>query len=402
MTSFCELNNIYEIILYADSPVIHEFPPEIFFNDDLVWHQQQFGIPGQIATANLLVAGDSLYTMVHISDLVQRISRDREHKTRIENRFKGWHHLLLNSILNFAADRNLNSVYSCTSEIALKNTDPKRTVQRELFERIYDRNVNEVYQAAREDGWWVIDVAANRDRIIKAEIQEKETAIEKIICLCHDVEEGYGHTEVDPPFAEFAFRASPANLDQMLEKENKMDVRATYNVLGNFFARVRAKIERNGHCLAFHSYDHGFDEKEPVQLEKCRSIDYRIKGYRPPQSKITAGLSDDHLAFHNFEWLASSVHSLGIQKPEMRNRLVKLPVQFDDFVMYKEGMSYVNWEKQALEKISRAEVSIFCLHDCYAHFWLPYYENFLEKLLKLGKLITVNDLAAQVLLTSSE
>src|SRR6185369_7015025 len=174
---------------------------------------------------------------------------------------------------------------------------------------------------------------------------------------------GFGHTEVDPVFAQFAHRKSPANLDQILETENKLNVRATYNVLGNVFGRVRQKIESTGHCLAFHSYDHGFDEKKPDQLLKCRSIDYRIKGYRPPQSRITEGLSDFHLAFHNFEWLASSVRSLGIQQPKMTNRLVKLPVQFDDFAMYKEGMSYKDWEERAIERISGVDASIFCLHD---------------------------------------
>lgn len=402
MNVFCELNHIYEVILYAESPVIDEFPWELFFDDDLVWHQQQLGIPGQIATANLLIAGDSLYTMVHISDLVQRISRNRDHKTRIENRFKGWHHLLLNAILNFAIERNLNPVYSCTSEIALKHTDPKRDVQRELFERVYDRNLNELFQATRQDIWWRIDVPANRDRTIAPDIQEEKPVKQKTICLCHDIEEGFGHTEVDPSFAEFSHRKSPANLDQMLETENKLNIRATYNVLGIIFERVRQKIESAGHCLAFHSYDHGFDEKEPLQLERCRSIDYRIKGYRPPQSRITEGLSDYHLAFHNFEWLASSVRSLGIRQPQMTNRLVKLPVQFDDFAMYKEGMSYEDWESGAMETISGSDVSIFSLHDCYAHFWLPYYEVFLERILKLGKLVTLNKLAATITLTSSE
>src|SRR4030095_1095577 len=100
MCGDCDLNQLWEIVLYAARPVIDEFPNELFFDDDLVWHQQQFGKTGQIATANVLLDGDQLYSMVHISDLVQRISRKREYKTRIENRFKGWHHLLLNAILN--------------------------------------------------------------------------------------------------------------------------------------------------------------------------------------------------------------------------------------------------------------------------------------------------------------
>src|SRR4029078_10420715 len=92
-----------ELVVHAAPSVAGEFPDELFFDDDIVWHQQQFGRPGQIATANLVVRGPELYTMVHISDVVQRISRRRSLKTRVENRFKGWNHMLLNGILNFAA-----------------------------------------------------------------------------------------------------------------------------------------------------------------------------------------------------------------------------------------------------------------------------------------------------------
>lgn len=95
MCGDCELDQLWETVIYATPPLIHGFPEEFFFDDDLIWHQQQFGKIGQIATANLVVDGDRCYSMVHISDLVQRISRRREYKTRIENRFKGWNHMLL-------------------------------------------------------------------------------------------------------------------------------------------------------------------------------------------------------------------------------------------------------------------------------------------------------------------
>ncbi len=397
----CDLSQVWEVVLYAESPVIDEFPRDLFFDDDLVWHQQQFGNTGQIATANVVVQGNSLYTMVHISDLVQRISRRREHKTRIENRFRGWHHLLLNAILNFAFEHNLNPIYSCTSGLALQNTDPKRNVQKELFERVYDRNIHELFNVSRKDEWWNIDTNVNRERMVKPELHEEALSNEKTICLCHDVEEGFGHTEADPVFAEYAHQKSPANLDQMLAIEKEFNVKATYNVLGSFFPRVREKIEREEHCLAFHSYDHGFDAEVPFQLVECRKVDYRIKGYRPPQSRITEGLTDHHLAFHNFEWLASSKRSLGFRQPQMINRLVKFPVLFDDFAMYKEGMKYEDWEKNAIKKISQTDPAIFCLHDCYAHHWLPHYRGFLEKISALGKLKTLNEVAARITLKNA-
>ena len=43
-----------------------------------------------------------IHTMVHQSDLVQRIGRVREHKTQIENRFRGWPWMLVNGVLAFA------------------------------------------------------------------------------------------------------------------------------------------------------------------------------------------------------------------------------------------------------------------------------------------------------------
>ena len=46
------------------------------------------------------------------------------------------------------------------------------------------------------------------------------------------------------------------------------------------------------------------------QLPRCREVDYRIKGYRPPRSQITPELSDRNLLFHNFEWLASMMAEL--------------------------------------------------------------------------------------------
>ena len=59
----CLLDELSEIVLYAHPSQLNDFPKELFFNDDLCWHQQQFGKPGQIATVNLLRRGTDLYTM---------------------------------------------------------------------------------------------------------------------------------------------------------------------------------------------------------------------------------------------------------------------------------------------------------------------------------------------------
>ncbi|MCI0455045.1 MAG: hypothetical protein L0Y68_08635 [Candidatus Dadabacteria bacterium] len=391
-------NKHWMVVLYASAPLIDQFPAELFFDDDIIWHQQQFGKIGQLATANLVVDGVNLYTMVHISDLVQRISRRKEYKTRIENWFKGWPHMLLNSIMNFAVENSIKQIYSPTAGLALEHTDPSRNVQRELFERIYDRVVNKHFLVTKEGKWWVIDVAKNKDRIIITQKKQEVIESEKTICLCHDIERGLGHIDVDPNFADLANKTSPGKLDEMLVIEKEMDVKATYNVVGCFFNEVRRGIEKDGHCIAFHSYDHIIHGN---QLAKCRQIDYRIKGYRAPQSKITPDLSDENLCHHNFEWLASSANSLGIKSPVIKNRIVKIPILLDDFDLYKSKMKYEDWEKKAIQIIEQNDFVAFGLHDCYAQYWLPHYREFLKKFRGLGKLKTLNEVANEVFLSNS-
>ena len=53
-------NFLWEIILYASESSTAEFPKELFFDEDIVWHQQHLGKIGQIATANLIVEGEKL------------------------------------------------------------------------------------------------------------------------------------------------------------------------------------------------------------------------------------------------------------------------------------------------------------------------------------------------------
>lgn len=421
----CEPDQLWEIILYADDSLTNQFPRQLFFDNELLWHQQQFGRSGQIATANLVIKGTHLYSMVHISDLVQRISRSRQHKTRVENRFKGWGHMLLNSILNFAVGAGLTKVYTPTAELALKNTDRTRNVAPELFERIYDRNVNQLFQTTRANGWWEIDVAQNRDQVVLPESKQQISREEKTICLCHDIERGFGHTEVDAGFADSAHETAEVNLDEMLRVEAEFGIKATYNVLGSILPEVRQKIEAPGHGLGFHSYDHqiagaenkatqlwrklttrqgsnGFVTRSKVdQLAECRNIDYRIKGYRPPQSVITPALSDSNLLFHNFEWLASSSYSLKVSVPVMRNRIVRLPILFDDFDMYHRGLAYEAWEDMAIAKIEQNNFVAFSLHDCYGRYWLPRYRKFLDKVTKLGKLKTMDEVAAEITLSNA-
>jgi hypothetical protein len=382
-----------ELILYATPELAAQFSDDLWFDDDLVWHQQQFGRVGQVATANLRAHGTDLYAMVFVSDLVQRISRRPAEKSRVENRFKGWPSMLLNAILVSAAENGFRRVFAPRSKWAMKHTDPRRTVQPELFERIYDQPVR-LYSPRITDNWWVIDVPGNRDRLVIPEEQFEALPDEKTIVICHDIERGLGHLDSDPVYAALADQTSPLHVAQMATIEHATGVSATYNVVGCLMNEVAPLVTALGHEVAFHSYNHVISEE---QLAACRKVDYRIKGYRPPQSQITRELTDAALCFHNFEWLASSARSLGFHQPKAENRLIKIPILFDDWAMYSEGKSYDHWRDEALQKISSSPFVALSLHDCYAQFWLHGYAKLLSEIQAMGRIRTMNGIAARIL-----
>ena len=142
-----------------------------------------------------------------------------------------------------------------------------------------------------------------------------------------------------------------------------------------------------------------FDFRE---LVRCRQVDYRLKGYRPPMSRITPGLHDRHLAYFNFEWLASGVPSLdGAQEPRVENGIVKIPIALDDFDLYRRRKSYEEWERAAIELADTHDFVAIGLHDCYAEHWLPHYRGLLEKLTARGRLRTCDEVAQHSMLAAS-
>ena len=420
------LDRHWEVVLYAHPSLSGQFPQELFFDDDIIWHRQQLGKPGHIAFAYLVVKDGNLYGLNYVSDLVQRISRRRNYKTRVEKMFRGWHHLLLNSVVNFALEHKLKKVYSPTAAFVMTQTDPKRTVQKELFERVYDGAVHQRFSATKEGNWWVIDVSDNRAQLVVPEKGEEVLGDEKTICVCHDIERGLGHLRVDGHRAHLGNHMARDVLTGMLRCEDTAGIKATYNVLGCLFAEVRAEIERGGHCLAFHSYDHRIHRWWPVikhyyrvrrllaslcggdgieryidQLSRCRLVDKRVRGFRPPRSRLTAEWNDYNLVLRNFDWCATSARQVGRARPIMHNRLVKIPVHFDDFPLYCRDTSFAEWEKQAMVTIERNPFTVFDLHDCYADFWLPQYPAFLKEIESLGTCKTLDQVAHEVLFAHS-
>jgi hypothetical protein len=391
--------SMWELVLYADPAISAEFPAELFFDDELVWHRQQFGRPGQVASASVVLDKKTVYSITHVSDLVQRISRRREYKTRIERRFAGWRHMLLNAVLAFAQAQGAREVRIPRATLAWRHTDRARIVGLGLFERIYDGAVNDLLLARRDGEWWVIDCADLAGPVVVPERRVESIRGKKTICVCHDVERGRGHARHYPEFARRADRASPRGLEEMRRIEASAGVRTTYCVLGSLMPELKEGLEAERHTVAFHSFDHRLERED--QLRRCREVDYRIKGYRPPNSRITSELSDRGLLFHNFEWLASSARSLGVAGPRMQRGLVKLPIAYDDHPLFTGALAYPEWEQVALERIAEADFAAIGLHDCYAPHWLPRYRRFLDQVGEMGELRTMDEVAAEVTLCSA-
>jgi hypothetical protein len=247
------------------------------------------------------------------------------------------------------------------------------------------------------------------------ETRDESVSSGTTLCLCHDIERGTGHRSVEPRFAVLADIASPGNLDAMLDAEGSAAITATYNVVGTILPDVRGQIEPAGHALGFHTFDHDLERQSRIrrfvarrvtvgslprggsvarQLGQCRTVDYRIKGYRPAQSRRGADTDPRGLAYYNFEWLASSAASLGITTPQMEQGIVKIPILFDDFSLHLSE-PYDQWEARALAAARASDFLAFSLHDCYGAAWLDRYPSFLQRLSELGEFKTLDDVAAE-------
>jgi peptidoglycan/xylan/chitin deacetylase (PgdA/CDA1 family) len=341
----------------------------------------------------MAVAGTIGYSMALQYDLVQRISRRRAWKTRVESVFRGWDHMLLNAMAGFATRNGVREIRIPRSPFALLHTDRKRSVKPELFERVYDRAVHRQFRVRELPEWWSIRLSQNRKKVALANRVAVTRALPRVVCICHDIERGLGHRKVDPAFADQAEQRAPVALTHMLAIEAAAGVRATYNVVGTLLEQVRPAIAAGGHCVGFHSYDHDLDRE---QLERCRQVDYRLKGYRAPRSTLTNELTPERLGWHNFEWFASSRSSLGFDRPRLQDRLVTIPIALDDFSLYRGEMSFETWADRVLELVRQSHFLAIGLHDCYADHWLTGYPRFLEDLGRLAAFRTLDQVAAEL------
>jgi hypothetical protein len=267
-----------------------------------------------------------------------------------------------------------------------------------MYERIYDRTVTERYPARTEGEWWVLETEDVADLVVPLERKGEPVRRARAICLSHDIERGLGHVGEDREFAGRAERTSPAGLRRMIEVEAEAGVASTYAVVGCLLDEIRDQLSGAGHAIAFHSFDHRPERED--QLRRCREVDYRIKGYRPPKSVMTDELAVRNLLFHNFEWLASGRLSLGgAREPVLSSGIVRFPVHFDDYPLHTRDMSYRQWEEAVVKLATENELTVLGLHDCYTEHWLPRYPALLERLGDLGELRTLDDLAADLVLS---
>ena len=137
-------------------------------------------------------------------------------------------------------------------------------------------------------------------------------------------------------------------------------------------------------------------------MDRCRRLDYRIRGYRPPQSRWTADLTEETLCYHNFEWLATSRHALGgATHPWLERRIVKIPIAIADDPLYRDGMSYADWESTLLATIDGSDFTAVSLHDCYGDFWIAQYPRLLAALQARGVLRTFDAVADDTIVASA-
>lgn len=389
----------WTLTLHASGAARDAFPLALFFDDDLVWHRQHYGQPGHVAYATLAADGDRLHVLNLVSDIVQRQSRAPAHRSRIQNRFNGWVHLLLNGILGFAIERRIQHIHLPRAAFVLRHTGRGRNPKPPLFERVYDAAVRDHFDVSAKGDWWVMEVAKNRDRAVPLTPRQEPLERSRRICIVHDTERGLGHVDVDQAFAARIDGPSRQHLKAMLDIERAHGWRATYSIVGLLFGEVAPEVGADGHGVCFHSYDHSIGAGRD-HLRLCRKLDFRTRGYRPPRSVLTPETETPALRRFGFDWLASSAKSLGRQTPAIEDRMARIPILFDDFPLHTRQRDYAGWERDALVALAGRDVAVFGLHDCYANHWLADYPRLLDRLAATGAPATLDQVADRLFLAA--
>lgn len=385
-----------QINLYATE--LGGLPDELFTDKSVNWHQQQMGLKGLIASAGLYLDGvDDAFVMFLQSDLCQQLFRHAELRaqcrTQVDSRFGHWYQLLLNAVLDFCVDRGVKVLYSPTCGTILHFN--VKSVQAQLFSRVYDdapRRFNCDLCIAGGAEYWRIPIADNLARIARHSRKAPVNAPPPSgVCIFHDIEEDVD-TDVSKGDCNRWF------LD-LLRMEREASVPATYSILGSLFKDKMPHLMAHGvRSLAFHSYDH--NAHGTSQLPRLRKVDLQVRGYRPPQSRITSEITDYGLSFYNFEWLLSSARSLCSPHVHLENGIVKIPVHLDDYLLHTGRLTLEQWDEALFQLLDRVPLVVIGLHDCYASKWINSYDKLLERLQSRRRFLTCDQIADAAFLAS--
>lgn len=415
---------LFSLLLYADQQWAGRFPQDLFFDRQVMIHREHHGLTGLTATAHLYIDGDRLCTDEHQSDLVQRIHLRREHKSQVEKRFGTWHHMLLNSILNFAVMKGLREIHLPNARRVM-NSYIGKAVNPELFVRLYDNNINRHFDAKQQGDTWVIDVQQHRDKLVPLEPRDEPVDEPRpAVCIVHDL------AEQTPAAAKV--------LERVLAIEQVGHVQATYNLPVSMMKAHQQRLEAAGHAVGFMGHTAGpyrcrqtpaHEESAPMAtltrgvrtadyflrkalrikpgrvptttvmrsalinrlrrcvgipavlypLSDCRRADYYLKGYRQTTHDRDAGLSDEQLRHHHFEWLLTEGSGEDTGFADKRG-LLKFPV------IPMPGDEPTHAIEQALE---RGSVVALSLPISGQPGWLEAYAQRLEQMQGMAEIRTI-------------
>jgi hypothetical protein len=388
-----EKGQFYQLNLYTTD--FYRLPDELFSHPEINWHRQNFGQKGLIAAAGLWIRNSVATISTLQSDVCQQLYRhptlNRLCKTQVETHFKYWYAILFNAVLDFCTDLKIITIHSPTGHQIVANT--QKAVNPDLFYRIYDYPSTQFHCRKISVGsaeYWEIPIDANRALVARLDMSNhiEDQEISKVrICIFHDVEE-----DVD---TEISSAECADNLTHMLQVERSFGLKATYNILGTLFSRKNdeIRISNPDHAIGFHSFNHHLWDL--AQLSQCRAVDLRVRGYRPPQSRITSELTEYNLTRFNFEWLASSVNSLGRNTCKLENGIVKIPIHLDDYSL-SLAKPYGQWESELLSAAQGKSFLGLGLHDCYAGKWLTRYPDLLDKLATKGQFVSADEVCDSI------
>lgn len=389
----------YQINLYTREP--ERFPILLFTDPNINWHGQHYGRTGLVAAAGIFVSKDMCAFVTTLqSDLCQQLYRNpilsRKCKTQVDTRYGMWYRLLVNAIVDFCFDSAIVDLYIPTATTVLNrlqnNTSPG------IFTRIYDdaaRWLIYSFQLFHGHEYFRVNIRSNVNQIVplisSENMHRKEIAG---LCIFHDIE-----SSVDTNVTK---EDCSAWLQKMLEVEAEHKLSLTYSVVGNQICDIKPHLDKYlVESVAFHSYDHRINSTN--QLKMVRRVDHKIRGYRPPQSKITSEITDFNLSMFNFEWLLSSAGSLNAIDPVLSNYIVKIPVHLDDYQLHTGELTLSRWMER-FHRLLDSGIKLVCvgLHDCYARTWIDHYPKILESTLVRRTMWNCDQIAGALLYNSSK